>query len=181
MGGPVITNLFMKDFDERALKQVAHKSLCWFCYVVDTFVIWPHGPENVERFFDHLNGLHRNIQFTMETEKDGHLPFLNIDIYRRTVGCLGHKVYRKPTHTNLYLNSGSHHHPSSKQAILAAVLLRTRALCDKESLHGELEFLKTTFKENGYSHKQIQCALNRAVKTSKPKGKPTSMALLPYV
>jgi hypothetical protein len=55
------------------------------------------------------------------------------------------------------------------------------ALCDKESLHGELEFLETTFKENGYSRKQIQRALTPKVKTSKLKAKPTSVALLPYV
>jgi hypothetical protein len=55
-------------------------------------------------------------------------------------------------HTSpLDLNPGSHHHPSNKQAILATLVHRARALCDKESLHGELEFLKTTFKENGYS------------------------------
>jgi hypothetical protein len=37
-------------------------------------------------------------------EEDSHLPFLNTDIYRRMDGSLGHKVYRKPTHTNLYMN-----------------------------------------------------------------------------
>ena len=39
----------------------------------------------------------------MEIEEGGHLPFLDIDIYRRMDGSLGHKVYRKLTHTNLYL------------------------------------------------------------------------------
>jgi hypothetical protein len=46
----------------------------------ETFVILPHGPKKLEEFFDCLNGLHRNIQFTMETKKEGHLPFLDIDI-----------------------------------------------------------------------------------------------------
>jgi hypothetical protein len=58
---------------------------------------------------------------------------------------------------------------------------RARALCDKERLHGELEFIKTTFKENGYSRQQIQRALNLKVRTSKPKDKPISVTLLPYV
>jgi len=57
-----------------------------------------------ERFHNRLNDLHRNIQFTMETGRDGHLPFLEIDIYRRLHGSLGHKVYLKPTHSNLYLS-----------------------------------------------------------------------------
>jgi hypothetical protein len=47
----------------------------------------------------------------METESEDHFPFLDLDIYRGPDGSLGHKVYRKPIHTNLYLNAKSHHHP----------------------------------------------------------------------
>jgi hypothetical protein len=36
----------------------------------------------------------------MESENEGHLPFLDIDIYRRSDGSLGHRVYRKSNHTN---------------------------------------------------------------------------------
>jgi hypothetical protein len=43
-------------------------------------------------FLDHLNSVHQNIQFTMEMEKDGHLSFLDIEIYRRPVGSLCHEV-----------------------------------------------------------------------------------------
>jgi hypothetical protein len=172
----------MENFEDRALQQATRKPLCSFRYVDDTFVIWPHGPKKLEEFLDHLNGLHRNIQFTMETEKEHHLPFLDIDIYRRPHGSLGRKVYRKPTHTNLYLNPASHHHPPpSKQAVLSILVHRATALCDKESLHEELEFLKSTFRENGYSLKQIQGALTPTVKTPKLNDKPTSVALLPYV
>jgi len=38
--------------------------------VDDTYVIWPHGPE---RFLDHLNGIHGNIQFNKEIKKEIHL------------------------------------------------------------------------------------------------------------
>jgi hypothetical protein len=52
----------------------------------------------------------------MEIESDGDIFFLDIDIlvYRRPDGSLGHIVYRKLTHTNLYLNAKSHHHPVNK-------------------------------------------------------------------
>jgi hypothetical protein len=33
-----------------------------------------------------MNGLHRNIQFTMEIEEDSHLLFLDTDINRRPDG-----------------------------------------------------------------------------------------------
>jgi hypothetical protein len=112
-------------------------------------VIWPHTPEKLAGFLDHPNSLHKNIQFTMEKE-NGHLPFLDTDIYRRPDDSLGHKVYQKTTHTNLYLNQGSHHHPSSKHAIFTTLVHTAMALCNKDSLQDKLEFLKTTFKENGY-------------------------------
>jgi hypothetical protein len=92
MGSPlshVIANYFMEYFEEMALESATYKPLCWFRYVDDTFVIWPHGPGKLAEFLDHLNGLHENIKFTMETEKDSHLPFLDIDIYRKPQISLG--------------------------------------------------------------------------------------------
>ena len=68
-------------------------------------------------------------------------PFLDIDIYRKSNGTLGHKVYRKPTHTNLYLNSASYHHPYNKQAVLKTLIHRARTICDKDSIHEDLRFL----------------------------------------
>jgi hypothetical protein len=91
----------------------------------------------------------------METESEGHLPFLDLNIYRRPDGSLGHKVYRKPTHTNLYLNAKSHHHPSNKQAVLSNLIYSTRALCDEDSLQAELVFLGDVFIQNGYNDRQI--------------------------
>jgi hypothetical protein len=86
---PVIASFFMEGLENRALAQATHKTLCLFRYV-DAFVIWTHGTEKLERFLDHLNGLHGNIQFTVEMEKDGHLPFLGIDLYRIPDSSVGH-------------------------------------------------------------------------------------------
>ena len=80
---PVTVNFFMEDFEKKAIEQATHKPVCWFRYIDDTLVIWPHGQETLTEFLDHLNGLHNKIQFTMETEEKGHLPFLDIDIYRK--------------------------------------------------------------------------------------------------
>jgi hypothetical protein len=63
-------------------------------------------------------------------------------IWRKPDGCLGGTVLRKPTHTSLYLNIGSHHHPSSKQV---------RALHDQGTFHHKQEFLEVTFRKMSYS------------------------------
>jgi len=158
MGSPfslVFANFFMEDFEKKAIEQATHKPVCWFRYVEDTFVIWSHEQEKLKDFLNHLNGLHNKIQFTMEKEEEDHLPFLDIDIYRKMDGSLGHKVYQKSTHTNLHLHHNSHHHPANKQSVLTSLIHRAKALCDQDSLPPELEFLTTTFKDSGYSHEQI--------------------------
>jgi hypothetical protein len=84
--------------------------------LITALVIWQHGTEKLESFLDYLKGLHSNVHFTMEMERNGRLPFLVIDIYRTEDGSLTHKVYGKPSHLNLYPNPGLRYHSYKIQA-----------------------------------------------------------------
>ena len=53
-----------------------------------------------------------SIQFTLEREKDRHLPFLDLNVCRAEQGNLETSVYRKPTHTDKYFAFDSHHRSS---------------------------------------------------------------------
>jgi hypothetical protein len=88
-------------------------------------------------------------------------------------------MYRKPTHTSLYLSAKYHHHPYNKQAVLSTLIHRARALCDENSLQAELVFLKDVFKVNGYSDRQIHRALNRLPRLPQPDNDPHSVVFLP--
>jgi hypothetical protein len=88
---PIISTFFMEDFEEVALSRATYNPTCWFCYVDDTFVIWPHGLEELNNFLNHF----RNIQLTME-RVEWPPSFLDIDIYRRSDGSLGHNAYWNP-------------------------------------------------------------------------------------
>jgi len=72
---PVVANLFMKAFEERALESAVLRPRIWLRYVDDTFVLWPHGEDKLDAFHNHLNAQHQSIQFTMEKESDGRIPF----------------------------------------------------------------------------------------------------------
>ncbi|XP_071447161.1 uncharacterized protein [Hetaerina americana] len=96
---PAIANFYMEDFEERALRTAPLRAKYFFRYVDETFIMWPHGTEALTEFLGHMNCVHPNIQFTMETEKNKRLPFLDILIERKRDGSLGHQVYRKPTYT----------------------------------------------------------------------------------
>ena len=58
MGFPlslVITNLYMEYLEETALQTAPLHLRLWLHYVDDTFVIWPHGPEELQWFHEHIN------------------------------------------------------------------------------------------------------------------------------
>ena len=59
----------------------------------DTLVIWPHDPVVLH---DHLNSQHPAIQFTMEEQSEGHIPFLDT-LVRKEGAEVKTSVYRKPT------------------------------------------------------------------------------------
>jgi hypothetical protein len=92
----------------------------------------------------------------MEVEQNQSLPFLGVLVSRRPNGSLGHKVYRKPTHTNFYLHMKSDHHPTQKKAVLTMLIQCAWTICDADSLDAEIEHLKNTFRQNEYSNYVIK-------------------------
>ena len=124
----------------------------------------------------------------MEKEKDQRIPFLDVMVNKRIDGSLGHEVYRKPTHTDRYLNAYSHHHPSQKASLMATLLHCAYKLSDAESLAKEKEHLMTTLKRNGYNREMILKRTaqvekrNRTLdKEKQPNEKPETYATIPYV
>ncbi|XP_046391246.1 uncharacterized protein LOC124159465 [Ischnura elegans] len=182
---PAIANLFMEDFEERALESAPLHRKHFFGYVDDAFIVWPHGSESLTDFLAHMNSVHPNIKFTTETEKDNRLPFLDILIEQRADGSRGHSMYRKPTHKDLYLNGRSHHHPAQKNGVLRTLIHRAKAVSDAEHLKSEIDHLRTTFRSNGFTEGDIKMTLKKSLRkkaeADKPDVKPTGRACLPYV
>ena len=95
----------MEEFEKKALATSLKPGFS-IKYVDDTLCSWAHGLENLHRFLEHINSLHPSIKFTFEMQKeDKTIPFLDVLLVIHEDGSLGHKVYRKPTHTNRYLHN----------------------------------------------------------------------------
>ena len=98
----------------------------------DTFTILDR--ENVDDFLQYLNNQQPSIRFTMETEKDNKLAFLDTAVLREPDGRLTTSVYRKPTHTDQYLAYDSHHPQSVKRGIVKCLYERAKRLVTKPSV-----------------------------------------------
>ena len=95
---------------------------------------------NLSHFLDHISNLDPNIQFTTEDAKpDGSLPFLDTLIQKQPDNSLSTSVYRKPTHTDLYLQWNSHHHLSSKYSVINTLRHRAKTVCSNHHLLEEEE------------------------------------------
>jgi len=186
---PVIANIFMEHFEKEALQKTPKKPEVWFRYVDDTFVIWRHGRAELRKFLIFLNNQHPNIRFTMDTEENGKLPFLDVLVTKKADSTLGHQVYRKPTHTDRYLHAESHHHPAQKQSAINSLIHRAFAISDKEHLQTELNHLKQALQKNGHNKKEIYKVIskhtNKATNLNEqPSQNETSkrtFSVLPYV
>ena len=119
MGSPVstvIANFYMEAFEEQATESAPYKPKIWKHYTDDTFTILDRG--NVDSFLNHLNSQQPTIRFTMETEKESKIAFLDTSVSREPDGRLTTSVYRKPTHTDQNLAYDSLHPQSVKRGIV---------------------------------------------------------------
>ena len=71
---PIIANLYMEAFEEKAISTSPTPHSLWRRFVDDTFVIIKKIQK--DSFISHINSIDKKIQFTMEESKeDGSMPF----------------------------------------------------------------------------------------------------------
>ena len=123
MGSPlacILANIFMECLESELLTLFPLQPAIWLRYVDDIFIVWPHGMEHFQSFLDGLNQLIPAIKFSTEWESINEntgiatLPFLDIQVHRSLQG-VSFSVYRKPTHSQVYIHYFSHHAPTCKE------------------------------------------------------------------
>ena len=99
---PIVADIYMEAFEDRAINTALHTPKIWKRYVDDTFVIQQESQK--EEFFQHVNQVDTSIKFMVEEAwtRWFHPIFRSVD-NTKADGTLTTKVYRKPTHTDQYL------------------------------------------------------------------------------
>ena len=122
---PIVVYPYMEYFEQKALSTANHPPKLWLRYVDDTFVVQKEAHK--QNFLEHINCVYPAIRFTVEDNKeDGAIPFLDTIVKPEAGGRLSITVYRKPTHTDQYLQCNSHHHHSAKYSVINTLTNRAK-------------------------------------------------------
>ena len=103
--GPVFANIFLCHLEETYFVNCPSFPKFYRRYVDDIFAIVDHEGQ-AKQFCNFLNSTHPNMSFTMETEQDGKLNFLDT-LVNKIHTVFFTSLYRKPTFTGLYTNWSS--------------------------------------------------------------------------
>ena len=130
----------------------------------DTFVI--QKKVNKQDFQQHINSVEPATQFTVENNKeDGAIPSLDTIVKPKAYGNLSITVYRKPIHTDQYLQWDSHHHLLAKFSVINTLTHRTKTVCSNpQFLHKEMNYLRkalTQCKYPKWALDKVEKRLNR--------------------
>ena len=124
----VANNIFMEEFEARALSTAPHSPSLWKRFVDGTFVVIKSAHK--EELFTHINSIDEGIQFTAEnTRAYCSMPFKDTLAIPQADGSLLTTVYREPTHTNQYLQWDSYHAISAKYSVTSTLLHRAKDAC----------------------------------------------------
>ena len=127
----------------------------WTRYVDDTFAFVRQG--SIQRVLDCLNRFHPSIQFTHETEINGRIAFLDVNVSTREDRGFDTDIHRKKTDTNVYIHWNAFAPKAWKVGTLKGLIRRAFTLCSNENARNkEIAFLKKVFRGiNGYPSRVV--------------------------
>ena len=142
---PIVCNLYMEDFEQRAIRTALHPPRWWKRYVDDTYIILDR--QYSLEFTDHLNSLDPYIKWTTEGEstKDSErtLPFLDTVSVIQPDGTITTRVFHKETHTDQYLNFQSNSPLEHKRGVVKTLMHRANTIVMDEKVGiEEKEYVK---------------------------------------
>ena len=168
----------------------------WRLYVVFNLLCLADGISILFYFilfylYPDINSIDPHIQYTSEDAKeDGSIPFLDAIIMPQSDSFLLTSVYRKPTHTDLYLHWNSHHHLSAKFSIINTLKHRAKTVhSNQQLLKKEEDHLNRALRWCNYpewaltrtSIKQKTNTNQGADKNTAKKGSNKPYIVVPYV
>ena len=140
----------MEWFEESAIQTFQYEITMWRRYVDDTMMALCDSL--LDDFTALINSIHPAIQFTWKEECDGTIAMLDPDIHQSPTGQLSFSVFRKPTHTDQYLQFSSNQPLQHKLGVIRTLHHRCNTICSSEEAKlREIDHLKKVLSVLGYT------------------------------
>ena len=106
--------------------------------------------EDIDKKLTEINNLHPNLKFTIEREKDGKIPFLDMLLIRKE-NCVESTWYCKPSDTGLVMNFQALAPKRYKKGVVSGFVHRIYRACSTwENFHTSLNKAKEILEKNQY-------------------------------
>ena len=145
---PVAACLYMECLEEDRYRNIMGPGCTWIRYVDDVLIVFPEDV-NLQEKVEALNEVDPKIQFTVEMENGGMIPFLDTLVIRSGSNAK-FKVYRKPTNKEDYVHFLSGHNDRVKSGIVIGFFLRAYRICSEEFLEEEVDHIYNSFMKLQY-------------------------------
>ena len=134
--GPILANIFMVELERSVIPGLANKFNNWRRCIDNTICyIKVHS---IDYLLSKLNNFHKNIQFTLEVEKEGRISFLDV-LMITDKNDIETTAHRKSINNRIYLNWTSHAPSKWKMGTLQTLVRRAYDIClTNEHLQNEL-------------------------------------------
>ena len=143
---PLIANIFMKEFEVKALSSMFHRPSLWLRFVDDTFV--NNKAEHSQALLQHITSQDPHIQFTVEPIQQGSLAFLDTLVTIEQDNTFSTSVYRKSTYIDQYIHWDSNNHITAKQSVFNTLAHRAKVVSSsQDKLDKELQHIKTALQQ----------------------------------
>ena len=148
--GPVLANLFMSFHEKQWLSTYSKSPIHYYKRYVDDIFCLLNSKNDAIDFLNYLNVQHPNIKFTMETETNRNLNFLDISITVNSNQFLT-TVHRKSTFSGLLLNFHSFVPLSYKLGLIYTLVDRIYKICHNQlAFNFEIVKIKEFLCKNAY-------------------------------
>lgn len=124
----------METIEAESFREIMGRDTTWYYRCIDDIIIiTPKDTTDLQPNIRQLNNVNDRIQFTIQEEVNGNLPFLDTVIWRTDQGPK-FTVCMKPKNKDDFVHYLSAHTDRTKSGTMIGFFLRAIRICDEEFL-----------------------------------------------